>query len=139
LSIKLFSYSEAVSRADESVQSLGNEVSLTAAVLKVLSGILQEDEAKYISRTAVEATQGTVKECFEVFEGLTKILDKALPKNWEVEKGGGGIKGMKISDKMKWPFLQPKVELLRVNLDRLKASLTLMLQVLSYAKDIAGR
>jgi hypothetical protein len=139
LSIKLFSYSEAVSRADKSIQSLSNEVSLTSVVLKELGEILQRDEAKYISKTAVEATHGTVKECLEVFHGLMNILEKSLPKNEGVERRGVGVPRLKITDKMKWPFLQPKVELLRVNLDRLKASLTLMLQVLNYAKDLAGR
>jgi hypothetical protein len=136
LSIKLFSYSEAVSRADKSIQLLSNEVSLTSAVLKELSGILQDDETKLISRTAVEATSGTVKECFIVFQELEKVLEKSLPKRGE--KGGDGAK-MKIGEKLKWPFVQPKVNMLRVNLDRLKASLALMLQVLSYAKDITHR
>ena len=37
------------------------------------------------------------------------------------------------------PFKQPKMDLLRGNLDRLKASLTLMLQVLNYARDVSSR
>jgi hypothetical protein len=40
-------------------------------------------------------------------------------------------------EKLKWPFKQPKMELLSSNLDRLKASLTLMLQVLNYARDVS--
>jgi hypothetical protein len=139
LSIKLTSYSEAVSRADRTIESLSNEVSFTSGVLKVLGDILEDDEAKYISRTAVEATQGTVKECFVVFESLTKILDKALPKSLVMEKGGKTVKGMRLREKIMWPFLEPRVELLRVNLDRLKVNLTLMLEVLKFAKDITGQ
>jgi hypothetical protein len=135
LSIKLFAYSEAVSKADKTIQSLSNEVSLTSAVLKELGTILQEEEAKYVSRTAVEATQGTVQECFSVFEQLNSTLEKSTK--------GMGERGfsmkMKMAEKLKFPFLEPKIELLRSNLDRLKSSLTLMLQVLSYAKDISGR
>jgi hypothetical protein len=40
--------------------------------------------------------------------------------------------------KLKWPFKQSKMELLRTNLDLLKVSLTLMLHVLSYARDISN-
>jgi hypothetical protein len=139
LSIKLTSYSEAVARADRTIESISNEVSFTSGVLKVLGDILEQDEAKYISRTAVEATQGTVKECFVVFESLTKILDKALPKSSDVEKGGKGAKGMRLREKMKWAFQEPKVELMRANLDRLKANLTLMLEVLKLARDMTGQ
>jgi hypothetical protein len=138
LSIKLISYSEAVSRADKTIESLSNEVSFTSGVLKVLGDILEHDDAKLINRTAVEATQGTVKECFVVFEGLTKILDKALPKNAD-EKGARGGKGMKFRERMKWPFMEPKVELMRANLDRLKMNLTLMLEVLKFARDITSQ
>jgi hypothetical protein len=137
LSIKLVSYSEAVSRADKTIESLSNEVSFTSGVLRVLWDVLQQDEAKYFNRTAVEATQGTVKECFAVFEALAKILDKALPKSSD-EKGGKAPKGMRFREKIKWPFLEPKVELMRANLDRLKTNLTLMLEVLKFARDITS-
>jgi hypothetical protein len=140
LSVKLLSYSEAVSRANKSIHNLSDEVSSMSAVLKVFSEILQEDEAKYISRAAVEATQRTIKECFGVFEGLTDILEKALPSDEEVhKKDSGGVRRMTLGERMKWPFLQPRAELLRAHLDRLKMSLMLMLEVLRYAKHVAKR
>src|SRR4051812_24071593 len=77
LSVKLFSYSKAVSCAYRKIESLSNEVSATSTVLKVLGDILREDEANYINKTAVEVTQGLVKECFVVFKSLAKILDEA--------------------------------------------------------------
>jgi hypothetical protein len=138
LSIKLISYSEAVARADKTIESLSNEVSFTSGVLKVLGDVLQQDAARCLNRTAVEATQGTVKECFAVFEALTKILDKALPKSSD-DKAGKELKGMRLREKMKWPFLEPKVELMRANLDRLKTNLALMLEVLKFARDITNQ
>ena len=39
-------------------------------------------------------------------------------------------------EKLKWPFLQPKMELLRGNLERLKSTLVLMLNVLTYARGL---
>lgn len=137
LSIRLFSFSEAVSKADKTIQSLSNEVSLTSAVLKELGSILQEEEARYVSKTAVEATQGTVQECFGVFDQLSSTLEKSM--KGTREKDRGVTTRMRMTDKLKFPFLEPKIELLRSNLDRLKSSLTLMLQVLSYARDIARR
>jgi hypothetical protein len=139
LSTKLYAYSSAVSKADKSIASLSTEVSFTSTVLNELSRFLSEgEEAKYVSRTAVEATQGTVRECLDVFRELDVVLERAL--SGSGEKGKGGEKGkMKLGERLKWPFMQPKVDLLRSNLDRLKASLTLMLQVLGYARDIASR
>jgi hypothetical protein len=136
LSVKLFSYSEAVNRADKSVQSLSNEVSLTSAVLKELAGILQEDEAKLINQTALEATSKTTNECLLVFQELGKVLEKSLSRTSEKKEN---IPTIRIREKLKWPFMQAKVDVLRANLDRLKASLTLMLQVLCYAKDLTSR
>jgi hypothetical protein len=135
LSIRLYSYAEAVSKADTTVKSLSNEVSLTSAVLKELGSILAADDANYVSERAIEATKGTVAECMAVFDQLNTALEKAAGStSSSSEKGKSGK--LKITDKLKWPFFQPKIELLRSNLDRLKPSLTLMLQVLSYAKDI---
>jgi hypothetical protein len=134
LSIKLFAYSEAVYKADKTIRSFSNEVSLTSAVLKELSNILGAEECRYVSERAVEATHTTVKECSAVFDQLDKILEKSMGSNLN-----SGLEPSKIStfERFKWPFLQPKVDLLRSNLDRLKASLTLMLQVLSFARDIS--
>jgi Fungal N-terminal domain of STAND proteins len=137
LSVKLYSYSAAVSRADKAVQSLSNEVSVTSAVLKELGGILQEDEAKYVSVTALQATSGTVQECLAVFEELNQELEKCLPSTSDAaEKAKFKIN---ITGKLKFPFMEKKIGLLRANLDRLKSSLTLMLQVLSYGRDIVSR
>lgn len=134
LSIKLFAYSQAVYKADKSIRSFSNEVSLTSAVLKELSTILGAEESRYVSERALEATQTTVNECFTVFDQLNKILEKSMGSGVD-----SGTESSKISsfDRLKWPFVQPKVDLLRSNLDRLKASLTLMLQVLSFARDLS--
>jgi hypothetical protein len=136
LSIKLFAFGEAVSRADKSIRTLSNEISLTSAVLKELGEILKVDEARYVSVRAINATEQTVAECHSIFEQLNKLLEKSRG-SFGPEK----TKDDKLTklDKLRWPFLQPKMDLLRSNLDRLKASLALMLQVLSYARDISDR
>lgn len=138
LSIKLFSYSQAVSQADASIQGISNDVSLTSTVLQELCGILKSDDTHIVSSSAVEATQQTVKECLQIFEQLSAALDKSLGTLGISEKGKAK-KGRVALEKLKWPFKQPKMELLRSNLDRLKASSTLMLQVLSYARSISSR
>lgn len=142
LSVKLYTFSEAVYTADKSIRSISNDVSLTSTVLKELCQIIKSDEDHVASEAAIVATQQTVEECLAVFEQLSNALDKSLG-NMKTEEIGDGKKKLKRStvtlEKLKWPFKQPKMELLRCNLDRLKASLTLMLQVLCYARDVSNR
>jgi hypothetical protein len=138
LSIKLFSFGEAVSNADSSIKGISNDVSLTSTVLQELCGILKSDDTHIVSPAAIAATEQTVKECLSIFQQLSDALDKSLG-NLGAQEKGKPKKGRIALEKLKWPFKQPKMELLRSNLDRLKASLTLMLQVLSYARSISNR
>lgn len=128
LSMKLYTFSEAVYSADASIKSISSDVSLTSTVLKELCGIIKSDESHVVSNNALIATSQTVKDCLQIFEELDQALDKSV-----------GEGGMRKRDKIKWPFREKRMELLRGNLDRLKANLTLMLQVLSYARDVNGQ
>ncbi|KAH7390104.1 synaptobrevin-domain-containing protein [Cadophora sp. MPI-SDFR-AT-0126] len=133
LSLKLYTFSSTVSSASTSIKALSSDVSLTSTVLQELCLIIKSDEGSHVvSDTAIHATSQTVKECLAVFEQLNEALDKSMR---GMEERGG----KRVVEKLKWPFKQPKMDLLRGNLDRLKASLTLMLQVLSYARDVSNR
>ncbi|CAG8972612.1 hypothetical protein HYALB_00005381 [Hymenoscyphus albidus] len=141
LSIKLFSYSQAVSQAPVTIKELSNDVSLTSTILQELCKILKSNQAHVVSSSAIEATQQTADECLAIFKQLNDALEKSLvtlgiAESEHVEKAR---KGRVVLEKLKWPFKQPKMELLRLNMDRLKASLTLMLQVLNYAGSISCR
>jgi hypothetical protein len=65
-------------------------------------------------------------ECKTAFEELEIAVGKYI------ESGK-----LKLKDRLKWPFVEKRVTLLRVNLDRLKSTLMLMLEVLKYARSIA--
>jgi hypothetical protein len=142
LSVKLYTFSEAVYTADKSLKAISNDVSITSTVLKELCRIIETDEEHVVSNNALEATKQTVDECLAVFEQLNDALDKGLENMGLLEKSDVKSKvkrGTIALEKLKWPFKQNKIELWRSNLDRLKASLALMLQVLSYARDISRR
>lgn len=135
LSLKLYTFSSTVSAASASIKALSSDVSLTSTVLKELCIIIKLDESSsshVVSPTAIDATAQTVRDCLAVFEQLDEALDKSLGR---MDMGGG----KRVREKLKWPFKQPKMELLSGNLERLKASLTLMLQVLGYARDVSNR
>ena len=125
LSIKLYTFGEIVASADRSVISISKDVSLTSGVLKELGQILDKDrEARTFSENAVRTADGVVKECLEVFQEMEEILVKKLPSLGGGDKNGRGgdraKKAIVMLERLKWGYLQPKLQLLRSNLDRLK-------------------
>lgn len=51
-------------------------------------------------------------------------------------QGKGGKIVLSAVKGLKWPFLQPKMQELRANLERLKSTLVLMLNMLTYARNV---
>lgn len=145
LSIKLYTFGEIVSTADKSVLSISKDVSLTSSVLKELGDLLENDSQSHIfSKNAVQTADTVVKECLEVFQEMETILVKKLPSlsGQNGIRGAGGGKKSKATallERMKWGYLQPKLQVLRSNLDRLKSTLLLMLNVITYARQVAGK
>lgn len=139
LSIKLYTFGEIVSNADRSVISISKDVSLTSSVLKELGSLLDKDESsRIVSENAVQTAGKVVKECLEVFEEIDTILVKKMP-NLRASAGERRLKAVVLLERVKWSYLQPKLQLLRSNLDRLKSTLLLMLNVITYAGQVAGR
>ena len=144
LSIKLYTFGEIVASADCSVISISKDVSLTSGVLKELGQILEKDrKSRTFSENAVQTADGVVKECLEVFQEMDNILVKKLPSlgagRKEEKKGERPKRALVMLEKLKWGYLQPKLQLLRSNLDRLKSTLLLMLNVITYAKQVSEK
>lgn len=136
LSITLYSFSETVSTAHSEIKNIARDVSLTSAVLEELGASLkQDDQAKLYSGSALRTAKEVVKECEGVFNDINYVMGKAMDSTSK-----RGIKKGKLAltaiERLRWPFLQPKMEMLRGNLERLKSTLLLMLNVLSYARDL---
>jgi hypothetical protein len=88
---------------------------------------LEEDEFVRLCRTeTLTTTKDIADECKTALEELDTVIGKYI------ESGR-----LKLKDRLKWPFIDKRVMLLRVNLDRLKSTLMLMLEVLKYARSIA--
>lgn len=136
LSLKLYTISETIARADKTIVSISKDVSLTASVLRELGHHLEKDqEAKICSENAVKTAEQIVQECLKVFHEIDGILEKhttqTTPEGKSTHRWAETVAG-----RMKWPFLQRKVQLLISNLDRLKATMMLMLSVIAYAKHL---
>ena len=144
LSIKLYTFGEVVASADRSILSISKDVSLTSGVLKELGQILEKDrKSQTFSENAVQTADGIVKECLEVFQEMENILVKKLPGLGATGKEGKSGQRVKratlMLERLKWGYVQPKVQLLSGNLDRLKSTLLLMLNVITYAKQVSEK
>jgi hypothetical protein len=129
LSTTLYTYSETAFRADRSVKEIAQDVSLTSSVLGELGTLLEQDRKENIcSANALKTASETVIGCKEVFDEINEALEKAVKKNSKMS-------GMQ---RLRWPLMEPKMKLLQGNLDRLKGTLLLILNVVTYARKIAA-
>ncbi len=139
LSIKLYTFGEVVASADKSVISISKDVSLTSSVLKELGAILHKDESsKFLTNTAVKTADDVVKECLEVFQEMENIIVKKLP-NLRAPGLEKASKATILLERLRWPYLQPKLQYLQSNLDRLKSTILLMLNVITYARQVSTK
>jgi hypothetical protein len=124
ISIKLYTYSNTALRAPQSIRTLAQEVSLTAAILSELGSLLKADgAARLASPNALRTTNEAVKSCENVFLEIGGVFEKA----------GGGI-GYR---KWVWPFLEDKVKVMLSDLERGKTLMLLMLNVITFAKQVS--
>jgi len=139
LSIKLYTFGELVASADKSVTSISKDVSLTSSVLKELGAKLHKDEGcKFLTNTAVKTADDVVKECLEVFQEMENIVVKKLP-NLRAPGLEKASKATILLERLGWPYLQPKLQYLQSNLDRLKSTILLMLNVITYARQVSTK
>ncbi|KAF2196610.1 hypothetical protein GQ43DRAFT_250154 [Delitschia confertaspora ATCC 74209] len=125
LSQTLYQYADSVASADRRIKDIAKEVQLTSFVIDELGHIFKQDQSSAVlSRNAIKTADETVKECSNVF----LEMDAALKKS--------GKRGM---SKILWPFREPKMELLRKNIERLKSTLMLLMHVLTHAHQVASQ
>ena len=78
-----------------------------------------------------------------MFQEMENILVKKLPSlAGKGKEGRGGERAKRATillERLKWGYLQPKLQLLRSNLDRLKSTLLLMLNVITYARQVSEK
>lgn len=111
---------------------MSKEISHTSAILIELGRCLEKDyEAQLCSENAFRTTSAIVGECRIVFEDLDQaLMDKMTRMGLD---GKSGQPESAILERSTWPFHQPRIKLLWNNLDKLKSTLHLMLNVLIYA------
>ena len=108
------------------ISSIQPEVSLISAVLKQLESSLKDDENVRLCK--VETLQTTEKIAVACRNALTEVED-LLRDYFENQN-------ITLLNRLKRYNVEKKVNLLRANLDRLKSTLILMLEVIKYARSV---
>ena len=124
LSQALYQYADSVATADRRIRDIAKEIKLTSFVIEELGRVFKQDDTSgLISKSAVETANETLKECSAVFEEIETTLNKS-------KKGKMG--------RLMLPFRENKIELLRNHIDKLKSTLQLLMQLLTYAYQVTS-
>jgi hypothetical protein len=131
LSVKLFTFSRKIKNADKSIASISAEIAQTGSILQHLGNELQkDDQLKVCSAEAVATAKLLVTDCYKIFDDLNESLDAKAPKNKVVAAW---------KQRIIFPLVEPQINLLNTNLERLKSSLLVMLNVLIFAEQLRNQ
>lgn len=146
VSIKLATLSSQISTAPDRLSAIGNNVSLTSAVLQQLADLMKSDSQSantspsILSNGSLNTVQASASVCDRIFLEVKDETSKASIQLRDYKHLlGNKVKLSKI-ERLKWPFLQPSIDVLRNDLKEAKGTLILMLQLclLGISKRIAN-
>ena len=136
IAIKLYTLATQVSTASQRISSISNDISLTSIVLQELGEFMTreaaEDGISIISQSGLEHTKNSVVVCENIFKEIEQAAKDASKQLRTRENFIGKVK-LSRSEKTKWPFLQPSIETLRIDLREAKGTLMLLLQIMNLA------
>ncbi|KAJ5082513.1 hypothetical protein N7532_011556 [Penicillium argentinense] len=135
LSVKLCTFAHKFKNANKALRSLSNDVALTCSVLRQLSESLgQDDLVSLYSPDAFATAQDVLEECEKVFKDLEGEIEQhqpdASPANSRMERA---------TRKIRFLMNEPRLDSVAGNLERLKSTMLLMLNVIIYAGQLRSR
>ena len=134
----LYTFGQTVASADESIAFISKDISHTCSILELLGHSLQNDRgAQLYSQNDIGTAETLVKECLDIFHELDSALSKKV-KRIRSDSSSSRVASVAL-ERVKWPFLKPKMMILWENLAKLKSSLLLMLTVFIYARHLVER
>ncbi|QKX55884.1 uncharacterized protein TRUGW13939_02983 [Talaromyces rugulosus] len=140
VALKLCTFCHKVKQAEANIQNLSKDISLTCNVLRQLSDNLkQDDQIQLYSQNAFETAQEILDECGRIFRSIESAMDQDLPPfdtSFETKKSNPFLK---FSRKLNVVFKEPQLNVLQTNLDSLKNTMLLMLNVIIYTGQLKNR
>ncbi|KAJ9206016.1 hypothetical protein DTO164E3_1269 [Paecilomyces variotii] len=132
LSVRLFSLYRRFKDADQALRDLSSDVALTCAILRELGESIEKDEqSKLCSEEAFCTLKSILGQCREVLEQIQNMIDyRNNPQKTPLQR---------VTEKFRNVLLEPKLDPLKVNLERLKSTMLLLLNVIMYAGQIRSK
>ena len=133
VSIKIITLAEQVSTASDRISAIGNDISLTANILQQLGDLIREkpdcENVSIFSRDGLDTTVVSAEMCRRIFQEVAEEIAKASHILKSKKHRIGEKVKLTVLEKAKWPFLQPRLDVLRRDLGEAKSTLMLMVQV----------
>lgn len=130
LSVSIFTFTRKVKNANKTIDALSQEIAVTGAVLQQLGETLSNDKSvKVCSQEAIDTAKKLVLDTEKVFRNLESLLDVQ-------EKPNSRFRKAVSLKRLKFPFLESEIEQVQANLERLKSSLLVILNVLIFAEQL---
>lgn len=129
LSVRLFSFYRQVKSANESIQLLSNEIALVSAILRVLGDNLKHEESsKLCSEEAFRTLKLVLSQCQDVLKQIQRAVD--------IGEQNGKSRFQQVTGKFRLVLIEPSLDHLKANLERLKSTMLLLLNVILYSGQI---
>lgn len=123
VSVKLCTLCHRARHADTAIHALSKDVALTCSVMRQLGASLKEDgDAHLYSPEACTTAETVLDECQRVFDDINKIIDRST---------GSGFRRLTLA--LQEARRDSNLAVLGSNLERLKSTMLLMLNVIIYA------
>ncbi|THY75992.1 hypothetical protein D6C94_03555 [Aureobasidium pullulans] len=104
------------------IKAISTDIGLTVQVVQALDTTIQDDaNREMMNDDAEKLAKEAVVQCQEIFTKIQSTLPDIDPV------------GIRKRDFVTWPFIEPKLELLRGNLEKVKATLQLLMNVIIFA------
>lgn len=120
-----------IATAGMEIHSISKGVTLFSLMLKQVGQALQAADSVHSSE-ALETAQEIANECQMVFDEIQEMLDKVTTKKPD------GTRSTSIQQRFRWCFKKSRVQYLLGQLESLKMSLLVMLQILQLGKLMAS-
>lgn len=132
LSLVLNAVGTQVGDAGSEIQKIAKEISLFSLILKQVALNLGAPES-VASQRALDAAQEITSQSETVFNEVKEMVQMSQKRDSD-----GHIRFISIAQEVKWVFKKQRVQYLLGQLESLKLSLSLMLQILQLGRTIAA-
>lgn len=132
LSLILNAVGVEMATADLEIQKIAKEISLFSLMLKQV-GLTMEAAESVVSQSALDTAKEITSQSQTIFNEVKEMVEMSQKRD-----ANGNLRSITIAQRVKWCFKKQRVQYLLGQLESLKLSLSIMLQILLLGKSITA-